>query len=171
MELSRSIVIQRHGLLSMSPIWVSGAKACQIPHQTLRIAYLRNRCTDLVHLILWKCLDLQLCNAILICPFTSYELAHVPKTCQIIYHFAEHTSLKPLGLWLWIRIFKVKCSKSRITRIGEPIDTEPKGMWANRKCGSQVRYIYILRDYCIGTGTIAHFPECQWTFEQFEQYE
>ena len=31
----------------------------------------------------WTCLDLQLCNVIVICLFAPYGLAHGPKTCQI----------------------------------------------------------------------------------------
>ena len=33
--------------------------------------------------VLWNCLHLKMCNVVVICPFTSYGLAHGPKSCQI----------------------------------------------------------------------------------------
>ena len=33
--------------------------------------------------VLWNCLDLKLCNVMVICEFVSYGLADGPKTCQI----------------------------------------------------------------------------------------
>ena len=37
----------------------------------------------------WNCLDLWLCNVIVICPFAPYELAHGPKSCQIRQHLSQ----------------------------------------------------------------------------------
>ena len=50
--------------------------------------------------VLWTCLDLNLCNVRVICPFATRGLAHGPITCKIWYQwspdFAELISLKPL---------------------------------------------------------------------------
>ena len=45
----------------------------------------------------WNCLDLKLCNVMIICQFAAYGLAHGPKTCQNWQQwgpdFVEHISL------------------------------------------------------------------------------
>ena len=45
----------------------------------------------------WTCLDLKLCNAIVICPFATYGLVHGPKTCQIGQHLGQ--TLRDPYLW------------------------------------------------------------------------
>ena len=45
----------------------------------------------------WTCLDLQLCNVIVICPFAPYGLAPGPKTCQIRQHLGQ--TLRNPYLW------------------------------------------------------------------------
>ena len=45
----------------------------------------------------WTCLDLKLCNIIVICPFAPYRLAHGPKICQIGQHLGQ--TLRNPYLW------------------------------------------------------------------------
>ena len=45
----------------------------------------------------WTCLDLKLCNVIVICPFAPYGLAPGPKTCQMRQHLGQ--TLRNPYLW------------------------------------------------------------------------
>ena len=99
----------------------------------------------------WTCLDLQLCNVIVICPFDPYGLAPGPKTCQMrqhlgqtlrnpylwnhwmdLYHFEFYgivwtCSCATTVIWPWPWIFKVKFWKCCISGMEEPMDMERKG--------------------------------------------
>ena len=100
--------------------------------------------------VLWDCLDLKLCNVMVIRPCYPYGLAHGPKTSQTWHRgpdFTEQTYPKLLdgftpfevlrncqsfvaSSWayhLGIGFFKVCCWKSRISGIRGPIETEQKG--------------------------------------------
>ena len=84
------VVVHCHGHLPICPIWACPcAKNLSSWVQTLQNAYLWNRWMATPFKVSWTCLNLQLCNIIIICPFARYGLAHRPKTCQIRQHLGQ----------------------------------------------------------------------------------
>ena len=139
----------------------------------------------------WTCLDLYLCNVIVIGPFTPYGLAHGPKTFQIRQHKfwkcfisgmegpfdMERKGCESIGCYTHFVTFNVPLThdldlgfsrsnfeKSHILGMGWPIDMELKGCEL-RECWTHVVTfnVHLTRDLDLG------FP---WSnFEKVLSYE
>ena len=108
-ELTTPVLVHCLGHLPICPIWAP--KTCQIWHK-LGLDILD--CISLKLLdgftpfkVSWTCLDLLLCNVIVIFPFAPYGFAHGPKTRQIRQHMGQ-TLRNP---YLWNHLMDLHHSK------------------------------------------------------------
>ena len=147
MDLSRPVVVQRHSYLSICPIW-----ACPWAKNLSNEAALGSDFAEPISLkpldgfipfrVLWNCLDLQLCNIMVIWPWPWIFKVKFWKCCirngRADWHGTKGMwivrMLHPLcdfqrspHPWPWPWIFKVKFWKSHISGMGWPIDMELKG--------------------------------------------